>query len=189
MFSNYTQQYNRALSSLKKLDIDKALFVFYKLLKEHPSDYPLIQQIYQLEIAKQDSNGLKKVADHIFSQTDKSQDFHIIIIECYKELKQRLGFDYFGTLNYQQLLNLFYHLGQTTFQDDSEAFLKKLKADNPEHPALASALFIYCEQLIAKKDFIKAKSELEFLMIYYTEAETQIATEKLFKKLAKGIRH
>lgn len=189
MLSNYTQQYDKALSSLKKLDIDKALSIFYLLLKDHPSDYALIRQIYQLELAKPDDAGLEKIANHIFSQPDKSRDFHAIIINIYKELRQRFGSNFSSSLDYQQALNLFYHLGQTTFREDAEALLQRLKTENPEHPALASALFIYCEQLISRKMFLKAKLELEFLMIYYTEARTQIAAEKLYKKVVSGIRY
>lgn len=189
MLSHYTQQYERALSSLKKLEIDRALSIFYQLLKDHPSDYSLVRQIYQLELAKPNNDGLKMIASHLFSQTDKSRDFHAMIMEAYKELKQRMGFKYFNSLDYQQTLNLFYHLGQTNFQDDLEALLQRLKSDNPDHPDLAPVLFIHCEQLISKKQFLRAKKELEYLMIYYTEAETQIAAEKLFKKVTEGIRY
>ncbi len=189
MLSHYTQQYNKALSSLKKLEIDKALSIFYNLLKTHPSDCSLIKQIYQLEQAKPHSAGLEKIANHLFYQADKSREFHALTMEAYKTIKLRLGIEFFKSLDYQQALNLFFHLGQTGFQDDLDPLLQRLKSENPEHPDLASVLFIYCEQLIAKKMYLKAKSELEFLMIYYTEAKTQIAAEKLYRKVSQGIRH
>ena len=102
MTEEFKQQYNQALSFLKKLEIDKALFVFYQLLAQHPCDYPLIRQIYQLELAKKSEQGINRIAHHIFSQADKSQEFHRIVLECFKQLNQRFGADYFKSLDYQQ---------------------------------------------------------------------------------------
>ncbi len=188
MTREYQQQFEQALSYLRKLEIDKALSIFYCLLAHQPNNCDLIRQIYQLEIRKKRSSGLIKIANHIFLQPDKSTDFHIIALECYRQVRERLGLNYFFDLNADSLLNLLYHLGQTNRQQDTENILAKLKDEQSEHPELAKILLRYCEQLINKNQYILAKKELEYLMIYYTEATTQQQAEKLYNQVSAGIR-
>jgi len=174
---------NEALSQLKKLELDKALGLFYQLLDERPNDLQLIKQIYSLESRKKTSCGFNQIARHIFTLSDKSDTFHPFIIKTFLEYKEKNHELLVASLTEQQIFNLFYHLGQTGFSTDIEILLGQIKgkfADNIETP---EALFTFCEQLTVKKQYLRAITELEYLMIYYTEANTQIPAEKLIKTI------
>jgi hypothetical protein len=187
--SKFNRQYEQALSLLKKFDIDEALALFYQLLRQYPTNFDLIQQIYQLEIRKNDCKGAKRIAKHVFALENMSNQFHTIILEIYRHLRKRFELIEFIPNQPQSLINLFYHLGQTNLHQDIDILLTKLKNEQSEHPYLADLLLTYSEQLIKKNQFFKAKKELEYLMIYYTEAKTQVAAEKLHKLVNSRIRY
>jgi 3-methyladenine DNA glycosylase/8-oxoguanine DNA glycosylase len=176
---------DKALSQLRLLEIDKALFLFYQLLDEHPTNLDLLSRIYPLEKRKRHGAGFKKLAMHIFEQQCLTQAYHKLVIETYRDYQQKLGSSPNPeNLTAKQVYNLFFHLGKTTFQTEIDSFCQHIKSKLADSPKTAEALLIYCEQLIEKKSHLQAKKELHYLIVYYTEAATIIPAEKLFNKLA-----
>ena len=174
---------NDAIVQLKKLDFAKALTLFYQALTEQPNDLSLIDQIYVLESRKKSNDGYSRIIAHIFSCENKSEKYHSTIIKAYKDSKLRDNFNPLQSLDAIQTFNLLFHLGQTGYQQDIEKLLILVKSKLSEHTQTPLALLILSEQLINKGLYLKARKELEFLMIYYTEADTQIAAEKLIKRV------
>lgn len=175
---------DKALSQLRALEIDKALVLFYQLLEKHPQDLNLISRIYPIERKKKSKLGFRKISEHIFSISSMSKDFHQLIIQTYIDFKTEFG----SIINpnefsAEQAFNLFHHISQTSYSKDIELFLSHIKTQLSEHSRTPESLYFYCEQLAQKKQFIRARQELKFLMVYYTEATTQQAAEKLFKKI------
>lgn len=181
------ETHNEALSQLRKLEIDKALVLFYQILSARPNDIKIIDQIYKLQIRNQQPDSFNRLANHIFSLSDKSKLIHPIMIEAYLEFKKRNPKTYFDSLSDIQTFNLLYHLGTTTYQSDAKKLVSLIKSKYSEHSDTPESLFVFSEHLIEKKMFIQAKTELEFLMVYYTEAKTQIPAEKLAKFVSANI--
>jgi len=181
---DYQVKLDKALSQLKRLELDKALTLFYQLLVDFPRKVSLIEQIYQLEIRRNNNLGLYKIATHIFSQTARSDTFHQLTLKSYQEFKLRKGTSFsFNVFKPQQAFNLFYHLGQTSYQNDIDALNKLIKNKLCEHPNTPQALFYFCEQLVAHRKLLQAKRELEFIIIYYAECYEKLAAEQLLKKV------
>ena len=177
--SFYNEKLSEALTQLKQFDIVKALGLFYEILQQFPTDLEIINQIYRLELRKNNPQDFKKIALHIFTHCQKSSSFHSLVIESYLEFKKNTVKEFENNLTSVQVLNLFFHLGQTGYQQDLLLLLTILKEKHSEDSKTPTALLTYCEQLIQKKQFKLARSELNFLMVYYTEAKTQIPAEKL----------
>jgi len=186
---NYQNTLDKALSQLRALDINKALNLFYQLLKQHPLDISIINRIYPIEQKRKSSNGFNKICQHIFAQDSKSQEFHQLIIDTWVEFKNKTG-SLVEPKNFtdKQVFNLFFHLGQTGYIKETEAFKDHIAEQLAEHQQTPQALYFYSEQLVDKKKLLLAIKELEFLIIYYTEAATTIPAEKLLKQLRERIR-
>jgi len=186
--SNYQNKMDKALSQLRSLEIDKALILFYQLLETEPCDIQLIERIYPLELRKKSADGFVRLSNHIFSQDSMSDEFHHLFAQTYSDLKTKTGKELKPSdMTRVQIYNLFYHFGQTHNNKASSLFAAHIKKGFSEDPHTPIALMQYCEQLIDKKEMLKAKKELEFLMIYYAEASTQQAAEKLIKRVRASI--
>ncbi len=186
---DYQNTLDKALSQLRALEIDEALRLLYMLLKENPEDFSLIARIYAIEAKKKNPLGFDKICRHIFSIESMSAKFHQLLISSWTDFKAKFGTSIDpAQYSKQQVFNLFYHLGQTGFKKDSDTFKDYIKRHLAEHRQTPSALFYYCEQLVEKKNLIEAKHELEYLMIYYTEATTTIPAQNLVKKIRDRIK-
>jgi hypothetical protein len=189
MTLNYQQTLNKALCELRSLNVNQALILFNRLLKEHPQDLELIKRIVLIENRKKESQGYKAICQHIFSIDSKSQTFHQYIISTFKAYNEKFETSIEpNKLTEQQVFNLFFHLGKTGNVKDCNLLKTHIKQNLTEHSNTANALLNYCEQLIDKKKLLLAEKELEYLIIYYVEAETTITAGKLLKKTRGKLR-
>lgn len=186
---DYQNTLDKALSQLRALDIGEALKLLYRLLKQHPLDISIISRIYPLEQKRKSADGFNKICQHIFSQESKSQDFHQLMVATWVDFKSKFESSFeLKQFSKQQIFNLFFHLGQTSYVKETEAFKDYIASHLAEHQQTPQALYFYSEQLVDKKKLLLAIKELEFLIIYYTEAATTIPAEKLLKHLRGRIR-
>lgn len=186
---DYQNTLDKALSQLRALDINEALSLFYQLLKQHPLDISIINRIYPIEQKRKSSHGFNKICQHIFSQESKSQEFHQLIIATWVDFKNKIGSPVEAKIfTDKQVFNLFFHLGRTGYIKDTETFKDHIAEQFAEHQQTPQALYYYSEQLVDKKKLLLAIKELEFLIIYYTEAATTIPAEILLKQLRERIR-
>jgi len=124
------------------------------------------------------------IAGHIFSQELRSADFHQVTLKAYQDLKLRpSAMPSMDDLTTEQVYNLFFHLAQTGYKEDTERLKELIKSKLSEDRRTPKALMLYCEQLIAQGKLLKAEKELEFLLIYYAEAKIQIIAEKQLKQI------
>ncbi len=187
---NYQNTLDKALSQLRALDVDEALDLFYQLLQQQPLDISIINHIYPIEQRRKSDNGFNKICQHIFSQDSKSQEYHQLIITTWVDFKNRFG-SHLEPENFSdiQVFNLFFHLGQTGYTIETEKLKEYISSQLADHQYTPQALYFYCQQLADKKKLLQAIKELEFLIIYYTEAITTIPAEKLLKQLRERIRN
>jgi len=189
MTLNYQKTLDKALSKLRQLDINEALTLFNQLLQEHPNDLELINRIYLLANRKKNTDSFRIICHHIFSLDSKSTGFHQCIIATLNDYKHKFELELDPKiLTTEQVFNLFFHLGQTGNTKDSHLLKDYIKKNLSEHSNTASALLIYSEQLINKKNLLLAQKELEYLMIYYAEAHTTITAENLLKKIRQQLK-
>ena len=175
---NYTETLDKALSCLRQLDLDKALLLFYSLLDEHPKDMELIDRIYKLEIKRPHLSGFERICRHIFSTNSASKEFHDYFLKVYADFINQYGAN--AEFSDEQVFNLLHHLAPSRFEADSDRFLAEIKKHYANNPKTPSALFRYCESLVAKKQMKKAKTEFKYLITYYTETpEAQNAISRL----------
>lgn len=187
---DYQNTLDKALSRLRSLDINEALDLLYQLLEQHPLDIAIIGRIYPLEQKRKTTDGFNRICQHIFSQQSKSQEFHQLIIATWVDFKTKLESPFDPKhFSEQQVFNLFFHLGQTGYFKETEAFKNHIAEQLADHQQTPQALYFYSEQLVDKKKLLLAIKELEFLIIYYTEASTTIPAEKLLKQLRERIRN
>lgn len=186
---DYQNTLDKALSRLRSLDINEALDLFYQLLEQHPLDIAILDRIYPLEQKRKTTDGFNRICQHIFSQESKSQEFHQLIITTWVDFRTRFEspFD-LKQFSEQQIFNLFFHLGQTGYRLETEKLKDHIAEHLADHNQTPQALYFYSEQLVDKKKLLLAIKELEFLIIYYTEAATTIPAEKLLQQLRKRIR-
>lgn len=188
MSLNYQNTLEQALIKLRQLDINKALKLFNQLLNERPQDLDLIARIYHLENRRKNTEDFKNLCHHIFSIDSKSSHFHQLIISTLNDYKQKFERPLEpNQLTHQQIFNLFYHLGITSNEKDTLLLKNHIKKELSENNSTANALFIHCEQLVEKKKLLLAQKELEYLLIYYTEANTTTSAEYLLKKIRQQL--
>ena len=186
---DYQNTLDKALSRLRALEIDEALGLFYRLLHANPFDFDIIQRIYPLEQQKKTTEGFNNICRHIFSLESKSKLFHQLIISTWLDFKNKfeLSLDP-NSFSDKQIFNLFFHLGQTGHSIDCEILKTHITHHFADHPQTPQALFFYSEQLVNRKKLLRAIRELEYLIIYYTEAATTISAENLLKQTRERIR-
>jgi hypothetical protein len=182
--ANYNSELNSALSFLTKLEFDKALPLLYKLLDKNPNDLTLINRIYSLESKRKNNTGLIKICHYIFECKSNQPEFHSLLIAAAREYLSRTKLslvDNFSEL--EKMCNLVFHFSQTSFDKISQELIDFLKKNHSEDTRTPQILLHVAEHLYNNRQYLKARKELNDLMIYYTEASTQISAEKLAKKI------
>lgn len=175
---NYTETLDKALSCLRQLDLGKALLLFYQLLDENPKDLELIDRIYKLEVKRPHLPGFQRICRHIFSTNSASKEFHDYFVKAYGDFTNEFGSK--EEFSDEQTYNLLYQLASTQYAADCEKFVLSIKKHLANNPKTPSALFRYCESLVAQKQMLKAKAEFKYLITYYTETpEAQNAISRL----------
>ena len=164
---DYTNTLDKALFHLRELEMDKALVLFYRLLADHSKDLELIRRIYCIEVKHPQSAGFEKICRHIFSLQSSQQDIHDLIVTTYDDFYKLSNKDI--QFSRQEMANLLRHLAQSHHQADAAKFAEHLKKHYSNDLETPDDLFLYCEVLISKKQMIKAREELKYLITYYGE--------------------
>jgi predicted Zn-dependent protease len=165
---DYTDTLDKALAHLRELEMDKALNLFYKLLSQYPKDLDLIKRIYAIECKRPRPTGLEKICRHLFSLQTSRKELHEFIVNAYADFRKKLGKT--PVFSKQESINLLRHLAHSRHLNDAEEFASVIKTQMASEPETPAELFYYCEALIARKQMIKAREELKYLITYYGES-------------------
>lgn len=182
--ANYNSELSSALSFLTKLEFDKALSLLYKLLDKNPHDMSLIERIYSLESKRKNSSGLVKICHYIFECKSNLPEFHSLLIKAAKEYLSKTSLSLLDNFSeIEKLCNLLFHFSHTSFDNISEELIDYLKTNYSEDSRTPQTLLLVADNLYNNRQYLKARKELNDLMIYYTEASTQMSAEKLANKI------
>ncbi len=169
---DYQRRLQKATTLLSQLEIDAALSIFYGLLQDHPKDLALINRIYALEVKRPQLAGYRKICNHIFSISSSQHEYQELVLKVFTDYRQHRQDS--PIANKAMLFNLLARLGESHFLDQVETLKNQIKKDYAEDPLTPPALQRYCEQLIERKQLIKAREELKYLIAYYAETEAGI---------------
>jgi len=166
---DYTQSIAKATALIRELEIDDALDILHRLLKEFPLDIELINRIYSLEVKRPGLSGFDRICDHIFSISAKGNQYRNLIYQSFGDyLRLKNGPP---KLNEKTKFNLFLQLGESHFVKQVEAIKDEIKKDSADHPKTPLLLQVHCEQLIKQKKLILARKELKYIIAFYAETE------------------